>query len=77
MGHPVLQRVRVVRVIRVVVLAASGRKGRARGAGVDMRRMESRRVAGLFMAGEVLDIDGITGGYNFQVAPLGGRAGSA
>ena len=36
------------------------------GAGVDMRRMESRRVPGLFLAGEVLDIDGITGGYNFQ-----------
>ena len=25
-------------------------------------------MAGLFLAGEVLDIDGITGGYNFQNA---------
>ena len=31
-------------------------------------RFESRSVAGLFLAGEVLDIDGITGGYNFQNA---------
>ena len=31
--------------------------------------MESRRVPGLFLAGEVLDIDGITGGYNFQARP--------
>ena len=31
-------------------------------------RFESRRIAGLFLAGEVLDIDGITGGYNFQNA---------
>lgn len=30
--------------------------------------MQSRTVPGLFFAGEVLDIDGITGGYNFQAA---------
>lgn len=35
---------------------------------VDFRRMESKLVPGLFFAGEVLDIDGITGGYNFQNA---------
>jgi predicted flavoprotein YhiN len=28
--------------------------------------MESRKVSGLFFAGEVMDVDGITGGYNFQ-----------
>nr|MEE4268011.1 NAD(P)/FAD-dependent oxidoreductase [Candidatus Krumholzibacteria bacterium] len=33
---------------------------------VDFSTMESRCVPGLFLAGEVLDIDGITGGYNFQ-----------
>jgi hypothetical protein len=33
---------------------------------VDFSTMESRLVPGLFLAGEVLDIDGITGGYNFQ-----------
>lgn len=30
--------------------------------------MESRHWPGLFFAGEVLDIDGITGGFNFQAA---------
>ena len=35
---------------------------------VDFRTMESRLVPGLYFAGEVLDIDGITGGFNFQAA---------
>ena len=35
---------------------------------VDPKRMESRIVSGLFFAGEVLDIDGETGGYNLQAA---------
>jgi predicted Rossmann fold flavoprotein len=35
---------------------------------VDMTTMESRLCPGLHLAGEVLDIDGITGGYNFQSA---------
>ena len=35
---------------------------------VDFGTMESRIVPGLFFAGEVLDVDGITGGFNFQAA---------
>lgn len=35
---------------------------------VDPKTMESRIVPGLFFAGEVLDIDGDTGGYNLQAA---------
>jgi len=35
---------------------------------VNFKTMESRICAGLFFAGEVLDIDGITGGFNFQAA---------
>ncbi|HEX2099152.1 MAG TPA: NAD(P)/FAD-dependent oxidoreductase, partial [Candidatus Synoicihabitans sp.] len=35
---------------------------------VDFRTMESRMCRGLHFAGEVLDIDGITGGFNFQAA---------
>ena len=35
---------------------------------VDLKTMESRRVPNLYFAGEVLDIDGITGGFNFQAA---------
>ena len=30
--------------------------------------LESRHVPHLYFAGEVLDIDGITGGFNFQAA---------
>ena len=35
---------------------------------VDFRTMESRLRPGLHFAGEVLDIDGVTGGFNFQAA---------
>jgi predicted Rossmann fold flavoprotein len=35
---------------------------------VNMNTMESRKQEGLFFAGEVLDIDGVTGGFNFQAA---------
>lgn len=35
---------------------------------IDFKTMESKRVKGLHFAGEVLDIDGITGGFNFQAA---------
>ncbi len=41
--------------------------------GVDVKQvnpgtMESKLVKGLFFAGEVLDVDGLTGGYNLQAA---------
>jgi predicted Rossmann fold flavoprotein len=35
---------------------------------VEWQTMESRRCPGLFFAGEILDVDGITGGFNFQNA---------
>jgi len=35
---------------------------------VNAKTMESRLVPGLFFAGEVLDVDGDTGGYNLQAA---------
>jgi len=35
---------------------------------VDFRTMESRKHPGLFLAGEMLDIDALTGGYNLQAA---------
>lgn len=35
---------------------------------VNFKTMESRKVPGLYFAGETLDIDGITGGYNLQSA---------
>ena len=35
---------------------------------INPKTMESKACPGLFFAGEVLDIDAITGGYNFQAA---------
>ena len=35
---------------------------------IDPQTMESRKAPGIFFAGEILDADGITGGYNFQHA---------
>jgi predicted Rossmann fold flavoprotein len=45
---------------------------------VDFKMMQSRMVENLFFAGEVLNIDGITGGFNFQSSwTTGWLAGSA
>jgi predicted Rossmann fold flavoprotein len=47
-------------------------------ADVDSRTLQSKRVPGLFLAGEVLDLDGPIGGYNFQAAfSTGWLAGTA
>ena len=44
---------------------------------VDSRTMQSKRAPGLYLAGEVLDLDGPIGGYNFQAAwSTGWLAGS-
>lgn len=40
---------------------------------VDPRTMESKISPGLFFAGEILDIDGFTGGFNLQVSWAAGR----
>ncbi|NLI91732.1 MAG: NAD(P)/FAD-dependent oxidoreductase [Peptococcaceae bacterium] len=51
--------------------------------GIDVKQinpatMESRLIKGLFLAGEVIDIDGVTGGYNLQAAfSTGFKAGKA
>lgn len=45
---------------------------------IDFKTMQSRIMPGLYFAGEVLDIDGITGGFNFQAAwTTGWIAGNA
>jgi hypothetical protein len=45
---------------------------------INFKTMESRVCAGLYLAGEVLDIDGVTGGFNFQSAwTTGWLAGQA
>lgn len=35
---------------------------------IEVQNMEVKKHPGLFFAGEILDIDGVTGGYNFQNA---------
>lgn len=36
--------------------------------------MESKLVQGLYLAGELLDVDAYTGGFNLQIAWCTGRA---
>ena len=35
---------------------------------IDIRTLETKKHPGLFFAGEVLDVDAITGGFNLQAA---------
>jgi predicted Rossmann fold flavoprotein len=39
---------------------------------VNFTRFESKIIPGLYLAGEILDIDALTGGFNFQAAWTGG-----
>jgi predicted Rossmann fold flavoprotein len=39
----------------------------------DLSTLQSRKCAGLFLCGEILDVDGRIGGYNFQWAWASGR----
>ena len=41
---------------------------------INPKTMESRKVPGLYFAGEVLDVDAFTGGFNLQIAWSTGRA---
>lgn len=68
---------RSVAAVKQCVIAVSGTRGFKKAevtAGgvaldeVDSRTMQSRLVPGLYFAGEVLDLDGPIGGYNFQAA---------
>ena len=70
-------RAALVRAIKQTSIALTGTRGFGKAevtAGgiplseVDSRTMESRVVPGLFLAGEVLDLDGPIGGFNFQAA---------
>ena len=35
---------------------------------IDPGTMESKKIKGLYFAGEVLDLDAVTGGFNLQIA---------
>jgi predicted Rossmann fold flavoprotein len=70
-------RARICDLIKRMTIQVSGTRGFAKAevtAGgvalseVDSRTMQSKIAPGLFLAGEVLDLDGPIGGYNFQAA---------
>ena len=67
----------LIRQVRATELEVNGKSlnkeefvtcGGVRRREINFRTMESRITPGLFFAGELLDIDGITGGFNFQAA---------
>lgn len=71
------ERTRWVQTIKRLAIPVSGTRGFKKAevtaggvalAEVDSRTMQSRLVPHLFLAGEVLDLDGPIGGYNFQAA---------
>ncbi|MBS7219090.1 MAG: aminoacetone oxidase family FAD-binding enzyme, partial [Oscillospiraceae bacterium] len=41
---------------------------------IDPRTMQSKKLSGLFLAGELIDVDAYTGGFNLQIAWATGRA---
>ena len=44
---------------------------------VELKTLESKLCPGLYLAGELLDVDGITGGFNFQNAWASGYLAGA
>jgi len=67
----------LVRLVRATELEIDGKSlnkdefvtcGGVRLREINLKTMESRSTPGLYFAGELLDIDGITGGFNFQAA---------
>jgi predicted Rossmann fold flavoprotein len=70
-------RAQLVRWIKEARVSISGSRGYAKAevtaggvdlAEVDSRTMQSKLTSGLYFAGEILDLDGPIGGYNFQAA---------
>jgi predicted flavoprotein YhiN len=70
-------RAALVQAIKATPIALTGTRGFAKAevtaggvslAEIDSRTMQSKLVGGLYFAGEVLDLDGPIGGYNFQAA---------
>lgn len=71
------ERERLVQVLKHFPMRLTGLRGYNEAiitqGGVSVREiapatMESKKVKGLFFAGEVLDVDALTGGYNLQIA---------
>lgn len=81
------ERASLVQLLKGFELTVTGNEGFDRAVvtsgGVDVKQvnpktLESKLVKGLYFAGEVLDVDALTGGYNFHTAMATGHAaGSA
>ena len=41
---------------------------------IDPKTMASKKIGGLYFAGEIIDVDAYTGGYNLQIAWATGKA---
>lgn len=82
-----VERAALVRVVKHLTMPVTGTLGFKKAevtaggislAEVDSRNMRSKLVPELYLAGEVLDLDGFIGGYNFQAAfSTGWLAGGA
>ena len=81
------QRKQLVKLMKAVPLTVKGTRGMeeaviTRG-GVQVKEvnpstLESRLLPGLYFAGEVLDVDALTGGFNLQIAfSTGALAGAS
>jgi len=62
-----------LRYFRVTIVGCREREAIVTRGGVSIKEinpktMESKIISGLYFAGEVIDIDGVTGGYNLQAA---------
>lgn len=71
------ERRRLLHAIKALAFTLTGTRGFSEAVitkgGVDVseinpKTMESKRVPGLYFAGEVLDVDALTGGFNLQIA---------
>ena len=81
------ERRRIVQAVKDFRLTLTGLRGYKEAiitqGGISVREinpstMESKLVKGLYFAGEVLDLDAVTGGYNLQIAwSTGHLAGSS
>ena len=77
------QRQELLRTIKNLTIPIRGKRpleeaivtcGGVKTAEVDPKTMESKKLPGLYFAGELLDLDAYTGGFNLQIAWATGRA---
>ncbi len=80
------ERVRLAEVIKNLSFTISGTRGYSEAvitqggistSEIDPKTMECKRCPGLYFAGEVLDVDAFTGGFNLQIAWSTGHAAGA